>query len=168
MYPAWSPKYKKARVTKTELLQQTEQINSPTIRIAENSVRRLLHNEAHPDNFKPVVQVILTGSVEFVDNNSNYCVWFMCLAISDGEFIANRALVNLGLHDHIISEGILSNYSCIRLESYHLQEMEGKTVIMITELTVLHNLHYTFGSPVWYNGKELVPQDIRPVRNHFK
>jgi len=168
-------KYKKARLTKNAVLNQNERIHSAITPITTNSVRHLLGIEDPPATFKPVVQLLEITS-EFVNINSDGITsndFFWHLALSDGDFIVHGALVDSKLGDDLYSEGILSNYSFIRLESYHLQEMEGTTVIMISELTVLHNLHYTFGSPVWYNtfgstqpvsynidDKGLIPQDV--------
>ena len=170
-----SSKSKKAKLAKTEVLQQTERINSATTPITTNSVRHLLGIVDPPDNFKPVVQV-LAMTTENKDVNSDDISskdFFWCLALSDGEFIVHGALVDNKLGDDLVSERILSQYSFIRLESYYLQEMEGRKFILIEELTVLHNLQYSFGSPVWYDGEDNGPitQDITgstQVCNQFK
>jgi len=200
-----SSKSKKAKLAKTEVLQQTERINSATTPVTTNSVRHLLGIIDPPDNFKPVVQVLamttenkdsvrqLLGIVDPPDNfkpvvqvlamttenkdiNSDDISskdFFWCLAISDGEYIVHGALVDSKLGDDLFSERILSQYSFIRLESYYLQEMAGSTFILIEELTVLHNLQYSFGSPVWYDGEDNGPitQDktgSTQVCNQFK
>ena len=168
-------KYKKARLANNAVVNQNERINSATTPITTNSVRLLLGIEDPPATFKPVVQV-LQITTKFANINSDGMTsndFFWQLSLSDGDFVMYGALVDSKLGDDLYSEGILSNYSFIRLERYHLQEMEGTTVIMISELTVLHNLHYTFGSPVWYNtfgspqpvsysidDKGLIPQDV--------
>jgi hypothetical protein len=193
-----SSKSKKAKLAKTEVLQQTERINSATTPVTTNSVRHLLGIIDPPDNFKPVVQVLamttenkdsvrqLLGIVDPPDNfkpvvqvlamttenkdiNSDDISskdFFWCLAISDGEYIVHGALVDSKLGDDLFSERILSQYSFIRLESC-------KTFILIEELTVLHNLQYSFGSPVWYDGEDNGPitQDktgSTQVCNQFK